>query len=53
MGAPNIDLYDEGGQSSQNVVYLKIGLYKDAADTGRQELYYDDLKIVKNPTSCY
>jgi len=52
VGQPNMDLYDEGGQSLQNNVYLKLGIYKSFADLGSQELYYDNVKIVKNPTSC-
>jgi len=52
LGRPNMDLYDSGGQPLKNNVYLKIGIYKEYADTGSQEIYYDNVKIIKNPVSC-
>jgi hypothetical protein len=52
LNAPNMDLYDSLSNPQQNYDYLKLGIYKNSADTGSQEIYYDDVELVRNPTTC-
>jgi hypothetical protein len=48
----NVDLYDRCGKPAEPWTYLKVGLYKDAANTGTQEIYYDDIVITKGTNAC-
>lgn len=50
LNAGNIDTYDSQGELAFNGSFLRFGVYKNANDAGSQEVCFDNIRLIENPS---